>query len=628
MNSFLCFCCFILLALFCSNGNAYENSVGRSRSFLPSLLVSAATTGNDGRKARAKHRTIQPNRRKNKDLEQGKSDEDSDQEEEDGDDDAGVQWTNEYLDTKQRVTDKLKCKYRKSCYEGVDPPVEEPKTADNEIQKDDKEQQKLSCKYRYSCYAEKWPNLLSEKGEKHKQKAASILISKPSSSVPPSATYKKPASLKKIAQQTLKELEEKELQNSQHPRPKHSHAKQKLMDAKEALEHKNKCKYRKSCYENGELPELKRAPYNETEEDEQEEDDDEPKNKVRNFEEMSTLEQKLFCKYRFSCYPNGVPPKIPEETKFKGIKEIVKPVRREIPLVLRCKYRKSCYETGVLPDLNPQKSEEHKKSKPKPVPTTVEELKLQCKYRKSCYINKAQQSSSEQDTPSAPIPTNVTETVAKPRPSTPQRRTAQPKSYSRQTKQDELPITLAKETTKEFCDHQEDIKGEAEMAVKLQQKKDKKASIMAEKMVQQPPVIIVVHDEPEEPENVEEIPELAVEMPIVEGEPEEILEEVPEEEASEEPETPEESTNLPLLSKAECKYRKSCYKTGKLIINDQKSTVKPPKVVPHTEMEMTRASLRSKLDCKYRKSCYQDQQIGQQEDESEEVEDKEEKIPS
>uniref|UniRef100_A0A915CP75 Uncharacterized protein n=1 Tax=Ditylenchus dipsaci TaxID=166011 RepID=A0A915CP75_9BILA len=45
-------------------------------------------------------------------------------------------------------------------------------------------------------------------------------------------------------------------------------------------------------------------------------------------------------------------------------------------------------------------------------------------------------------------------------------------------------------------------------------------------------------------------------------------------------------------------------------------------------MEMTRASLRSKLDCKYRKSCYQDQQIGQQEDESEEVEDKEEKIPS
>uniref|UniRef100_A0A915CQK6 Uncharacterized protein n=1 Tax=Ditylenchus dipsaci TaxID=166011 RepID=A0A915CQK6_9BILA len=434
MNSFLCFCCFILLALFCSNGNAYENSVGRSRSFLPSLLVSAATTGNDGRKARAKHRTIQPNRRKNKDLEQGKSDEDSDQEEEDGDDDAGVQWTSEYLDTKQRVTDKLKCKYRKSCYEGVDPPVattksdkeghdenekhepkvEEPKTADNEIQEDDKEQQKLSCKYRYSCYAEKWPDLL----------------------IPPSATYKKPASLKKIAQQTLKELEEKELQNSQHPRPKHSHAKQRLMDAKESLEHKNKCKYRKSCYENGELPEFEESAIvswlanlssfkssNETEEDEQEEDDDEPKNKVRNFEEMNTLEQKLFCKYRFSCYPNG---------------------------------------------------------------------------------------------------------------STPQRRTAQPKSYTRQTKQDELPITPAKETTKEFCDHQEDIKGEAEMAVKLQQKKNKRLPSWLKRWSN------------------------SHQNAIVEGEPEEILEEIPEEEASEEPETPEESTNLPLLSKAECKYRKSC----------------------------------------------------------------------
>ncbi|KAI1731850.1 hypothetical protein Ddc_00690 [Ditylenchus destructor] len=381
----------------------------------PSFIVSATEDVNTAdKKSRSNHHTPQPNKRKPGTKSHHKQSETKSDNEE----------------PQLSKADKAMCKYRKSCYDitinGIEsgkgmayeqelidspeidenPPSQE-KSESNENESDEEiseDQQRLRCKYRTSCYEQRWPNLLSTKGVKHKG-PASILTSKPSSSVPPRSTFRKPTSVKEIAAETLKKLEERERHTNEKALPKFSPREKYMLDAKERLKQKNACKYRKSCYETGVLPSIEAGPLaslftshkNQTE-SEKVERKASNHNPSPNFEEMSVSEQKHYCKYRKSCYESGTRPEIPAKGRIAEIIRNTAP-REDQKLELRCKYRKSCYETGVLSPLNPSTPKKDEKTIGKagytPLPTTIGELKLMCKYRKSCYITKAREAKSQ-----------------------------------------------------------------------------------------------------------------------------------------------------------------------------------------------------------------------------------------
>lgn len=135
------------------------------------------------------------------------------------------------------------------------------------------------------------------------------------------------------------------------------------------------CKYRKSCYEKGELPIILQAQT--------------IMHLVEKDKEHKPLQ--LRCKYRKSCYETGILPTNLHEQQSSQV--IVKRTYRSKQL--RCKYRKSCYETGEVPHIeksmigfsmikNLLKMYEEEKEYVKRE-MTLEEKKLRCKYRKSCY---------------------------------------------------------------------------------------------------------------------------------------------------------------------------------------------------------------------------------------------------
>ncbi|KAI1725354.1 hypothetical protein DdX_02010 [Ditylenchus destructor] len=381
----------------------------------PSFIVLAAEDVNTAdKKFRSNHHTPQPNKRKPGTKSHHKQSETKTEQEE----------------PQLSKVDKAICKYRKSCYDdtinGLEsgkgmsyepelidspeidenlPSQEKSESYENESDEEiSEDQQRLRCKYRTSCYEQRWPNLLSTKGVKHKG-AASILTSKASSSVPPPSTFRKPTSVKEIAAETLKKLEERERHTNEKALPKFSPREKYLLDAKERLKQKNACKYRKSCYETGVLPSIEAGPLaslftfqkNQTD-SEKVERKASNHNPSPNFEEMSVSEQKQYCKYRKSCYESGMRPEIPDKGHIDEIIRSTAP-REDQKLELRCKYRKSCYETGVLSPLNPPTPKQNEKTIGKagnaPLPTTIGELKLMCKYRKSCYVTKAREAESQ-----------------------------------------------------------------------------------------------------------------------------------------------------------------------------------------------------------------------------------------
>ncbi|VDK73201.1 unnamed protein product [Litomosoides sigmodontis] len=143
------------------------------------------------------------------------------------------------------------------------------------------------------------------------------------------------------------------------------------------------CKYRKSCYKNGMLPSIHTE-----------------KTIAQGFQENEDNRPlEIRCKYRKSCYETGkLPENLHESFKIRHLtknKENIpdKHITEEhIPLTLRCKYRKSCYKTGKLPPIEASKfwfstiqilkEYEDKQSIDE---LSEEQLKMRCKYRKSCY---------------------------------------------------------------------------------------------------------------------------------------------------------------------------------------------------------------------------------------------------
>jgi hypothetical protein len=150
-------------------------------------------------------------------------------------------------------TDKLKCRYRKSCYTGeslnpapaqVLETIEEtrPETkSEKEGGKYSEGQLKLLCKYRTSCYEKMGINEMA----KGKKKAPTILTSKPSRTMTESTTAnQRKLTVQEIAEATVRQVGERDKHVVQHPKTQLSPGKQLLLDTQEALKSKVGCKYR------------------------------------------------------------------------------------------------------------------------------------------------------------------------------------------------------------------------------------------------------------------------------------------------------------------------------------------------------------------------------------------------
>lgn len=309
--------------------------------------------------------------------------------------------TSEHYEKIRNTNFKIKCKYRKSCYKNPESfqslkknvnankfkekLIKIEKNKENTIN----ENAKLLCKYRYSCYVEnKLENLLKDQEKVKKYK--SILISKSSQSIDFNDKVEKSLTVQEMAEIAIEELKKQ----NKNALEKINLAEEYAQNIKDKLKQKVDCKYRKSCYDSGKLPEISKSKffvwYKSLE------DYVETVKMLSDeeifFEKLDDNKMKLYCKYRPSCYKNGIKPKIGKEERFH-FKEIIENIKekKEKPLKERCKYRISCYKTGVLPEeFNSQASknlENYKSSKS--FPTTIDELKLFCKYRKSCYLEKA-----------------------------------------------------------------------------------------------------------------------------------------------------------------------------------------------------------------------------------------------
>uniref|UniRef100_A0A0N4Z6S0 SH3 domain-containing protein n=1 Tax=Parastrongyloides trichosuri TaxID=131310 RepID=A0A0N4Z6S0_PARTI len=306
---------------------------------------------------------------------------------------------------------KYECKYRKSCYEtgelNLDIVYHDPIKSEEEEVAMSVDQLKVLCKYRKSCYD-------SAGISKDEQKLLEEDVNKDQGLLSVKrhvikATKKTKKSLKNIAAKALKKSEMK------------AHEKKKLMEEikednvvekmlqenSELFKKKAECKFRKSCYETGELPpSLQKNEVKENEESYEEIiqrywdlleeklhfDIDFNIVNTKSFDELEDNEKKLKCHYRKSCYETGIVPEISDEIFEPPVNEelAVDPIFNSLEedRKLACKYRKSCYETGVIPEIIPPPVviEEPKEEI---VPLNENDFRVYCKFRKSCYADAA-----------------------------------------------------------------------------------------------------------------------------------------------------------------------------------------------------------------------------------------------
>ncbi|CAB03350.3 Protein PFC0760c-like [Caenorhabditis elegans] len=337
----------------------------------------------------------------------------------DDDDEDGNEFDNRHDPKRDH---RLHCKYRKSCYESgkrglIEPfdisfdhifhfwrapatqqhhlPITEdadqdgvPDSEDDDVTLADR---KFVCKYRTSCYKDH--NIpLSDKLQERERSFMSAKLQVPQG---------KKRTLKDIAKKAVSGVKEREEEAKARPVPKSLIVEKKLQEIENQLQKKLDCKYRKSCYETGQLPEIEESAFTSfsipflskgSDNDDDDDDDDDDEKEQKPFEDMNDLEKKHHCKYRKSCYETGERPEIESELAFESFRDILempdKVETRKLTLQERCKYRKSCYKTGIIPDLS--SDDEHiekviKKEVSSVVPSTVRDLKTLCKYRKSCY---------------------------------------------------------------------------------------------------------------------------------------------------------------------------------------------------------------------------------------------------
>ncbi|CAJ0599463.1 unnamed protein product [Cylicocyclus nassatus] len=128
------------------------------------------------------------------------------------------------------------------------------------------------------------------------------------------------------------------------------------------IQHKKEyCKYRKSCYSSGKKPKIDSSvvgiisSFGEQLEKAYAEEED-AISRVRN-----EIDKKLACKYRKSCYETGI---LPEIKKPIVVDEDSMAFKVGLSKHLQCKYRKSCYEKNGLKPIHHEAGEAEEKRKP------------------------------------------------------------------------------------------------------------------------------------------------------------------------------------------------------------------------------------------------------------------------
>uniref|UniRef100_A0A1I8E9J4 Uncharacterized protein n=1 Tax=Wuchereria bancrofti TaxID=6293 RepID=A0A1I8E9J4_WUCBA len=312
---------------------------------------------------------------------------------------------------------KLLCKYRKSCYNtGIIPNTwnihnilprfmmdsyaqencsEKESTTEMHIGNENEKKEeineaelKLLCRYRKSCYEE-----VGAEVEKSALKIQTGPIFSRDITILPATKQK---STKEIARMALAKVEEKARNAALRPIPAKVIIEKNLNKVTEKMKKRLSCKYRKSCYESGILPEIdissdnlfQKIYYFLTRRNRQ--------GRMqeiihKEFTDFNNNERRIYCKYRKSCFNTGQKIAINHGQNFKYL-HIFNKYDKVIPLEIRCKYRKSCYDTGILPNLKKKIAKEETPSRA-PVQTVISlyHLKTLCKYRKSCYKRKAEE---------------------------------------------------------------------------------------------------------------------------------------------------------------------------------------------------------------------------------------------
>lgn len=170
---------------------------------------------------------------------------------------------------------------------------------------------------------------------------------------------KKKKSVKEIANTILKEMEtEKAPRNhpKKNPGPRELH-----YNRVTTKELKLMCKYRKSCYKTGVLEKRARTEIDEHKKIIRKEKQE------KTFADMEPYEKKLFCRYRNSCYASGISPKKAEDSSAAG--------QSWLPIVQNY--------------LAQYQRQDQRSETTKVKPANVKQFKLFCRYRKSCYKEQA-----------------------------------------------------------------------------------------------------------------------------------------------------------------------------------------------------------------------------------------------
>uniref|UniRef100_A0AC35TJ60 Uncharacterized protein n=1 Tax=Rhabditophanes sp. KR3021 TaxID=114890 RepID=A0AC35TJ60_9BILA len=593
---------------------------------------------------------------------------------------------------------KLECKYRRSCYdtgvlhiesidhkESLDLSSDAHEATEEEEAELSVDQLKAICKYRKSCYdnvgiSEEEKKLLEEDSEGRSILSATKLVLK---------APKKTKTLKELAQKALESAMKRKEEAIEIAEESVNYASQLKFNAKEAeFRKKAECKFRKSCYETGHMPEIEviEGGYYEVFEEkfyslQELFNIDAFKSEQIAFEDLEEEDKMAYCKYRKSCYESGVIPEISKEEVFEFV-DIIEPYQKT--LEEKCKFRKSCYESGILPKLHEDEIVVESTFKQILVPHTVSELKSHCKYRKTCYADKADVLERIEEYAEEPAEEPIAEKH-------------QPKVHTNKKVEEKIEEVEegVDKTEKEIEEKTEEIEEEIVEIKPVKVKKSKKVRVevpvvdIAEEVIEKPikiqkskkkrdvgvkeeipaaeedipkpikskkqkkaPKVIV--EEIVEPEALpiieEEIPVVeeevievkvpkvdkkkksksakkdAVAEPIVkEDEPEEI-------QVHEEPHAPTEANELEQANiNLACKYRKSCYESGNVPKIETSSydldldydlsqlyaayelaasyvaftEHRKPAALSEEESEDENA----KLACKYRKSCYETGQI-------------------
>uniref|UniRef100_A0A1I7XVW0 SET domain-containing protein n=1 Tax=Steinernema glaseri TaxID=37863 RepID=A0A1I7XVW0_9BILA len=547
---------------------------------------------------------------------------------------------------------KLACRYRKSCYRTgrlpqlgfyeakLEDALASAKVVEEEEGAIDAEEipeleVKVLCKYRPSCYAE----IGLEMSEANQKKSGSLL----SGRIAQKPREKRRRTLKEVAEIALRKVEAQQQQKREVPRA--VVVEKKLNEIEERLRQKVACKYRKSCYETGRLPELEEpvkediwsrsfAKLGEKLFGEKEET-------AKEFEELDEADRKVYCKYRKSCYETGVVPEIQEEELFR-YDDIVE--MDEVPMQVRCKYRKSCYETGVVPESKAEKKkredDDEETKKRKTMPMTLDHLRLLCKYRKSCYVEKAglveESEGEEEDEKTEKQEAVEEEVVPKKAPKTSKKPKKEAEEAPKQTKK-EPEEKKESEAPKRGKSKKRPV--EEPVAKEEAPKRGRKAA-REEKKVDVEPMKKESAKKPSEGRGKEK-KEVEVEQEITvepvkksskktkrepEEEETEVKEEVPVEPARKAPKKAkkvkhQEAEDSEEELKSSCRYRKSCYESGEVpeegalsvsavlegayAFFEELYAKAMAEETPRDESWEEKSFEQRRVDCRYRKSCYE-----------------------